>query len=189
MGFPDVVEYEFPEAKPGGGVQLGERLIKEDCARLGQQNPHQGNPGPLSSREGSRIPVFETRQPGVVQGAGDSGGAFAFGSDFGRETKSKILSHTQMGKEEVILEKDAEPTELRWEVRNFGVVDEDRAGSFECRGEGATQEGEQARFSRSAFPHHGQDFAGWDYAGKRAQELSSVQSKRDVVEMQSGGIH
>jgi hypothetical protein len=67
-----------------------------------------------------------------------------------------------MGKEEVILEKDAEPTELRWEVGNFGVVDEDRAGSFECRGEGATQEGEQARLPRSAFPHHGQDFAGWD---------------------------
>src|SRR4029077_10380114 len=83
-----------------------------------------------------------------------------------RKAKGEIAADRKMGKEQVVLEQDAGAAKFGWLGFDGAAVEKNAAAHLECGIERAANRGEQARFSRPARPHDGDDLTRLEREGK-----------------------
>ena len=100
----------------------------------------------------------------------------------GRQAKSQVPAHREMGEQEIVLEQDAEAPALRRQAAEIDTVQSYPPLRTEDWIQRAAEKGEQARFAAARRAHHGDDFAGRNRQIERADEPLAPQMNRDAIE-------
>ena len=102
-----------PELHAGGHVESGERLVEKQEIRIDDQRPGQGDPLRLTPGELRWLSPLETSEIETLQPASSSLHRLVTAHPAAPQSESDILEDRHMGKQQVVLEHNSDPTGLR----------------------------------------------------------------------------
>ena len=182
-------------------VEVGERLVHEEAARMPHDRAPHGHPLSLAARERPRLAVEEALEAEQCRSLLDPPLALRLRDALRLEREADVRAHRHMRVERVVLEHHCDVTVDRVEVVDDHVADEDLAGggTFE-----AGQHAQCRRLAAARRPHEDHELAVRDLevevvdgdrsVGKllrhtaeldRGHLLHPVQAHRRVVQLDS----
>ncbi len=141
---------------PQQGVEVRQRLVEQEERRLAHERPGEGDPLPLTARQGDRPPVEQGRDAQPVRDPADTLPRPVLRDAAQPERDGDVLVRRHVRVERVALEDHGDVAGPRIEIRDPLAADEDVARV------GVLQSGdqpEQRRLAASGGPEHGQRLA------------------------------
>ena len=183
-----MLEHEGAEPIAQRAVELAERLVEQQRPGLGQQRAHQRDPRALAAGQGGRVAPGEAGQIRLAQRRLDARPPLAPATHRRRQRERQVLADRQVGKQQIVLEQDADAPALGRQLVDRNAVEPDLARRLEHRLERAAQVAEQARFAAAARAHHRGHGAGSHLEVEPAQQVVAADPQRDLDQAQAAHL-